>query len=241
MLPALDRPIASLWGRTAREVLLILGGVAVAVWSLCQPQLNLWHTSFYIGATIAFAVRFYAARVVAVGFIATALALTGINATQGEPLFWGALALLPGLALLVSSDLRERFDRAPRANPWRSIDRRHWVAWCGVGYLLGVLGNLYLLPWRSIFQAGGNWPLVILGAVYLAVGLLFCGRAIAFVVAAAAGLAGLITALAEPQLLAARPGFDWAAIITGAAITAIAAPYAALALRANGRKPKAES
>ena len=250
----LDRPIEALWGRTFREVLLICGGLAVIAWSIAQPRTNPWHLSFYVAATAAFAVRFFAARVVAVGFILCALTLSLAEWRAGGPPFWSALTLLPGLALLISSDLRERFDRAPgsgwRRNPWRAIDRRHWALWCAVGYLLGILANLYLLPWRSELSSAGAWPLWIVGGVYLSIGLLFLGRALAFVVAAAVGSAALITAAplvaaAERQidglgvihdgLFWTRPGFVLVAAIAGFAVVALAAPYAWLVLRRAAR------
>jgi len=218
--------------------LLICGGLAVVIYSINRPQPNWWHVSFYIAATIGLAVRFFAARVVAVGFIVTAIALSLANWRAGGALLWTVWALSPALLLLASRDLRERFDRAEgsgwRTNPWRAIERRHWMLWCWVGYLLGILANVYLLPWMH-WGYEGLWPLAMVGGVYVAIGLLFLGRVLAFFAAAAVGLGALATSIpvlagSDPGLFLTHPGFVLPAVIAGALVVALSLPYALVCL-----------
>lgn len=251
----LDTPIGPLAGRTLRELLILGFGVAVCVFEVARPDPNLWHLTFYVGAALLFAARFYAARVLFVGFLLTALALTvfGGRSFQGFTLhreLWVLGGLVGCLLLLCSRDLRARFDRGPsgrgwRRNLWRDLPRVHWVLSCWVGYLLGLLGNLVLLPWLAAGNlAAATWPALVLAGVYAAVILLLLGRSVAFLVATVTGAMALAFVwpqvgaaeayLRDPFLVPAagifawqQPAFALPAAVVGGAVAVLAGSYAA--------------
>jgi hypothetical protein len=237
----IDTPIRWLAGRTAREVLLIGAGVAVTAVEARRPDLNLWHLTFYAGMTIAFAVRFFAARALWVATLVSALGLTLVHEWIGgvwtsPDLTWRLASFGAALLLLCSRDLRERFDRAEsgtgwRTNRWRELPRLHWTLSCWLGYLLGLLANLILLPWR---ESGGLdatlWPLALMIPIYGCVLLLFMGRAIAFTVGAAIGGAAIALASSLPAGMwwteVAAPARTFAIMLCGGLVIAVALPYA---------------
>jgi hypothetical protein len=257
----LDTPIGPLRGRTLRELLVLGGAAAVCVSEAVKPDPNLWHLTFYVGAALLFGARFYAARVILVGFALTALllALLGMRPfgwvyyADGWHL-WLMGGLVGFLLLLCSKDLRARFDRGPsgpgwRKNLWRDLPRVHWALSCWVAYLLGLLGNLVLLPWLAAGNfATAAWPAVVLFGVYAAVILLLLGRSVAFLVATATG--ALAVAFAWPEVAAAErhlagewistwpqgifawsPAFALPAAAAGALVALLAGGYAAYHVR----------
>ena len=234
----------------------------VCVHEVMRPGINWWHLTFYVVAVAAFAARFFAARALGVGLLVSAVGLRLIHLREPVPqpdAFWyELLALSPGLLLLMSSDLRRRFDRAPsgvgwRVNYWGELPRNHWVLSCWVGYSLGFLANLFILPWDRVGGLDHSLsPLAIVLPIYASVLLLFAGRAVAFVISLAVGVAAVVMAL--PHVVASEaslrdytiaPAHDlWAlepthalfVVIAGSLVAALSLPYAVKAVvRASSR------
>lgn len=241
-------------GRTARELAIIACAAWVTYVEVARAEPNLWHLSYYAAGTLAFALRFYAARAIAMAFAVTAATLhlsqhrLGEGWVTGGEWWFGPMILGIALALLASDDLRQRYDRAPGrfwVNRWRELPRRHWALSCLIGYSLGILGNAVLLPWMAAGEPGA-WPLVLLLCGYGAVFLFLAGRSLAFLVAAIVGVAALVYIVpdlaaaeayrangfadAPATFWAARPEMALPAAASAAVAVALSAPYAALHL-----------
>lgn len=153
----IDTPIQRIYDRTPRELLILCGGLAMCFFELTKPTAtNPFFLGFYVTATVLFALRFFPTRVAGIGMMVSCLGLPllylryGAGWTHSE-LWWGFWAMLPGLVLLLSSDLRATFDRGPkrsgwRTNHWRDLPRHHWMISCWLAYLTGVLINLLMIP-----------------------------------------------------------------------------------------------
>src|SRR5262245_35826641 len=103
----LDTSLRPLLGRTPREVILIAGGLTICAFELHRPTVNPWHLALFVAGTALFAVRFFAARVVAIGILLSAIAahLSGLRYGAGwgqQHLFWGTYGMGAGVLLLLS-------------------------------------------------------------------------------------------------------------------------------------------
>jgi len=264
-MKALDTPLRPLLGRTAREAILVAGGLAICVGELRQTPANPWHVGLFAAGTALFAVRFFAARVVAIGVLLSAIAahLSAMRYGAGwvsAPLFWGVYPMAAGVVLLMSRDLQQRFDLAPtgvgfRLNRWRELPRSHWRASTLLGWLLGLLGHFLLRGWQSSGADPTTWPLLAIVLCIAGVLLLFTGRSIVFVITAVLGIAVAIAVI--PQVAGAETllhnafrapaSLDalWRRSPDSALMTAVAAvgvavvslPYAVLHLW-NGLRPR---
>lgn len=198
----LDTPIRPLMNRTARELLLIAGGLSFCVFEIARADTNPWHLGVFVAGTVLFAARFFAARVVAIGVLLSAIAAHVSLLRYGEgwvqrDVHWAVYAMAGGVLLLMSRDLAQRFDFAAsgpgwRLNRWRELPRAHWRASTLLGWLLGILGHFLLRGWESAGDAAPTWPLVAIIGCIACVFLLFTGRSIVFVVAAGLGIAVLL-------------------------------------------------
>jgi len=210
----LDTPIRRLADRTPREVILITGGL-VACAGAVYVKAPWAVTVTFVITTVMLATRFFAARIVAIGMLATALAAHLALTRYGEG--WtnhfslgGHLPELAfiaaGLLLLCGRDLVDRFDRAPsgpgwRLNRWRELPRLHWRMSSVLGVSLGALGHFLWAGYHNT-PAGAGWALWAIGGVCVCLLLLFAGQAIGFLVAAALGVAVLV--ITAPELGAAE-------------------------------------
>jgi hypothetical protein len=207
----LDTPLPRVH-RTGREALLIAGGLAICAYELRQPSPSPWNLFVFGGGTALFAVRFFAARVVAIGVLLSAMAAHVSSTRYGsgwepQPLFWAFYPMAAGVLLLVSRDLQQRFDFAAsglgwRLNRWRELPRSHWRASTALGWLLGILGHFLLRGWQPAGAAAPTWPLIAILACIGGVFLLFTGRSIVFVITAALGIT--VAILVVPQVGAAE-------------------------------------
>jgi hypothetical protein len=203
----IDTPLPWM-NRTGRELILIGGGLAICLVELARPQISPWNLGVFGVGTALFAARFFAARVVVIGVLLSAVAscFSGLRYGAGwtpSGLYWGAYPMLVGVLLLISRDLEQRFDFAAsgpgwRLNRWRELPRAHWRASTVLGWLLGILGHFLLRGWQSAGAAGPTWPLIAIVVCIGAVLLLFTGRSIVFVISAALGIA--VAALVLPQV-----------------------------------------
>jgi hypothetical protein len=204
----LDTSLRPLLGRTPREVILVGGGLTICAFQLNQPHVNPWHLGVFVAGTALFAVRFFAARVVAIGILLSAIAahLSGLRYGAGwmqQSLHWSAYAMSAGVLLLMSRDLQQRFDfnaSGPgwRMNRWRELPRSHWRASTVLGWLLGILGHFLLRGWQPAGAAAPMWPLVAMLVCFAGVMLLFSGHSIVFVITTALGV--VVAALVIPQV-----------------------------------------
>lgn len=223
LLRAVDRPVPVV-RRTPRELLIIGVAAATAVRSWFElGTRDLGNTLAFAAVAVAFGVRFFAARVIA---MAVAVAATGLHVVYawrdgGADLQLLGIAYFLGAILVLNGrDLIARFDDAPSRgrglhNFWRELpvaDRRRLALLVyGVALTLAMLYYVrYLvvtakLPVPLWVEAG------IVGAALTGVLLLF-GRAVAALLAATAG-----TALAV--MLAAHTPVAWT-VAGGAYVTA---------------------
>jgi hypothetical protein len=196
----LDTPIRPAAGRTLREILLIGAGVA-SVGAAVRIGDQTWNVYVYAAATVLFAIRFYAARVLYLSWCVGALALQlsclmlpGVTLAQVAPALLGCL----GCALLLSGgDLVRRFDDAgrgigPMRNFWQdlSLGQRRHIAW-GM-HLVGATSGLLHHMWFNVAATGAQVPgwlyagiaaAMVIGALYLS------GRALAAPATFALGVA----------------------------------------------------
>lgn len=222
LLRAVDRPVPVV-RRTPRELLIIgvASSTAVTSW-LEHGARDLGNTLAFAAVALAFAVRFFAARVIATAVAVAAASLHLMYAWRDgwadRPLL--AIAYFLGAILVLQSrDLVARFDDAPSRgrvlpNFWRELpvaDRRRLALLVhGVAVTLAMLYYVRYL----VLAAGLPAPLWleagIVGAALTGVLLLF-GRAVAALLAAIAG-----AALAA--LLAAHAPVAWT-VAAGAYVT----------------------
>ncbi|PCC71329.1 hypothetical protein SAMN02745121_00868 [Nannocystis exedens] len=174
-----------IFGRTPRELVCILGGLAIITFEVLPPEPIDWpNLAVYVAATLAFAVRFYAARAAAVATCLGAVVQQWPHLRFGE-VDWETLGLLPLLAfvLLASSDLVERFERAPSRvrwlpNLWAGFTAAQtrilrWSAYAA-GALAGLLDHI---TEQAVQDAG--WARGGMIALTVSLLLLCAGRAVA--------------------------------------------------------------
>lgn len=224
----IDSPIARLRGRTPRE-LLILGTLGMFIASgLFAPRPPWWDMAMFAVALVAFASRFWAARIIGLGICVSSLAMALVHVREGS---WNLAALLPyqisfaatwmaGLVVLASPTLGRQYERAPRwaplgrasrsiANPYAGLPSLHLGAIAVGAISLGALGHLLL---RAI-QAGhahglGAVELVIpLCAIAATLLLLVAGRVIGLI--AAAGVSTYLVIALGSKLGAATLWLVW--------------------------------
>jgi hypothetical protein len=252
----LDTPI--LLGRTPRE-LVILGGATLA----CGLALYLhapWAlVATFVVTTVMLATRFFAARIVAIGMLATALAAHVSFTRYGK--FWGPAFRLRdhvpelsfialGLLLLCGRDLAARYDLQPsgtgwRINRWRDLPRLHWRMSCVLGVALGALGHFLWAAQRNVPAADGVFARWAIYALLACLVLLFIGQAIGFLASAALGIAVLVEALPQlgaaeahlhnamapaPGLFAGSPHTAVPMVIAASIVVLVAVPYSGLLL-----------
>jgi hypothetical protein len=217
-MKVLDTPIVL--NRTLRELILIAGGLVICATELARDGTNPWHLAVFVAGTALLAMRFFAARVVAIGVLLSAIAAHLSNLRYGDgwtetEVHWCVYPMAAGVLLLMSRDLAQRFDFAAsgpgwRLNRWRDLPRAHWRASTLLGWWLGILGHFLLRGWQSAGDAAPSWPLYAIVACIACVVLLFTGRSIVFVVAAALGIA--VTLAIWPHIGGAEAMLDraWA-------------------------------
>lgn len=249
----LDTPVRLVAGRTPRELLLIGHGVAsvLATWHLGDRS---WNVYAYAGVTVAFALRFFAGRVVYLSMCVAALALQLSNLMLAHVTLGGLAPTLLGILgtalLLAGPDLVRRFDDegrglGPLRNFWRdlSVGQRRHLAW-GM-HLVAALGGLLHHAWYNLEAVRLDGPAWLLAAVAAcsAVGLLYLwGRAIAAPAAVALGAALAWTLAphldeawailhgrpaAAPLEIAYSAHFTLTAFACAVATAAVALPWAA--------------
>ncbi|WAS94307.1 hypothetical protein [Nannocystis punicea] len=172
-------------GRTPRELVCILGGLAIITFELVRPSpVDVPNLLVYVVATALFAVRFYAARAAAVAACLGAVVQQWPHLRFGE-VDWETLGLFPLVAfvLLASSDLVERFERAPSRvrwlpNLWAGFTAAQtrtlrWSAYAA-GALAGLLDHI---TEQAVQDAG--WARGSMIALVVSLLLLCAGRAVA--------------------------------------------------------------
>jgi hypothetical protein len=172
-------------GRTPRELVCIAGGLAITTFELVRPLPVDWpNLAVYVGATLLFAVRFYAARAAAMAACFGALVQQWPSLRLGQ-YDWETLAVFPLVAFVVlaSSDLVERFERAPSRvrwlpNLWANFTAAQtrtlrWSAYAA-GALAGLLDHI---TEQSVGDAG--WARGSMIALTVSLVLLCAGRAVA--------------------------------------------------------------
>jgi hypothetical protein len=254
-MKVLDTPIV--FDRTLRELIVVGGGLIICAMEIARDGTNPWHLGVFVAGTGLLAVRFFAARVVAIGVLLSAIAAHFSGARYGDgwvptELHWGVYAMAAGVLLLMSRDLAQRFDFAQsgpgwRLNRWRDLPRAHWRASTLLGWWLGILGHFLLRGWQGAGDAAPSWPLYAIVACIACVFLLFTGRSIVFVFAAALGIAVTLAvwphvgaaeamldqAWATPPtelMWRARPDSAMVATVSAAGTAIVSLPYAVLHL-----------
>ena len=172
-------------GRTPRELVCIAGGLAITTFELVRPLPVDWpNLAVYVGATLLFAARFYAARAAAVAACLGAVVQQWPSLRFGE-VDWETLAVFPLVAFVVlaSSDLVERFERAPSRvrwlpNLWAGFTAAQtrtlrWSAYAA-GALAGLLDHI---TEQAVYDAG--WARGSMIALTVSLLLLCAGRAVA--------------------------------------------------------------
>jgi hypothetical protein len=222
----LDSPLVA--GRTTREIALVGIGLFGVVWGLVGngPYGIEWSLAWAI-ATPLFAMRFWAARGIAVGACLAAVA-QWVCLTDAREWHWILNVPLAALALLASRDLVARFDETPSrvpwlSNPWATMPAAHArrLRWCA--YAAGVLASVLCQMWCSGARSFPATPVFFwsLGAV---VALLAMGRAVMLLPLAAAGVA--VTVAAMPGALGGHVG-SVEAVVCALASLGLATPYLA--------------
>lgn len=226
-----DSPVPVL-RRTPRELLIIGVAAATAIDSWRDHGLrDLGNTLAFAAVAVAFAVRFFAARVIAT---AVAVAAAGLHVVyawrsgfEARPLL-GLAYFLGAILILGGRDLVARFDDAPSRgrvlhNFWRELttaDRRRLAL-----LVHGVAVTLAMLYYLRLFITAYDLPVPLwldaglAGCAAVGVLLLF-GRAVAALIAAIAGAALAV-------VLAAHAPVAWT--LAGGAYVTVAMPAAARA------------
>ncbi|MBK7829179.1 hypothetical protein [Nannocystis sp.] len=215
----LDRELSWCAGRTVRELLVVAGGTAIVIAEVVRPgPVDIGNLAVYLLATLLLLLRFFAARAAAVGACIGAIVQQWPHLRHGEVTL-ETLALLPlaGIALLASSDLVDRFERAPSRlrwlpNPWASFTAAEtrslrWAAYAA-GALAGLLDHTLQLVTRTAQLHGMTapwWPRIAMVVLVGALALLCLGRAVGLLIVwlAAVVVAVLVAPLAwqaEPLL-----------------------------------------
>ncbi|MBZ5707876.1 hypothetical protein [Nannocystis pusilla] len=192
----LDREV--FLGRTARELVCIAGGLAIITFEAVRPLPIDWpNMAVYIGATLLFALRFYAARAAAVATCLGAVVQQWPNLRLGE-VDWETLALFPLLAFVVlaSSDLVDRFERAPSRvrwlpNLWAGFTAAQtrvlrWSAYAA-GALAGLLDHI-----TENAAGDAGWARGSMIALTVSLVLLCAGRAVALLLLWATSLVAAV-------------------------------------------------
>lgn len=195
----LDREL--LLGRTPRELAFILGGATISIVEVVRPGPVDWpNLAVYVLATLLFAARFYAARAAAVATCIGAIAQQWPHLRHGE-VNWLTLAVLPlaGILLLASSDLVERFERAPSRvrwlpNPWAQFTAAETRTLRWAAYAAGAMGGLldHITEQLRYTPDPAVWPRACMIALCVALLLLCAGRAIGLLVVWATSLVVLV-------------------------------------------------
>ena len=174
-----------------RELVIVGGGLAIIADEIAYPgSVDLGNLIVYVLATLLFALRFFAARAAAVGACIGAIVQQWPHLRLGEPTA-ETMALLPlvGIAILASSDLVDRYERAPSRiswlpNPWAGFTAAEtrslrWATYAA-GALAGLLDHtMQLTRWAA--HAGLEtpwWPRIAMVSLVLAVAVLCLGRAV---------------------------------------------------------------
>lgn len=234
-----DTPVQRLGSRTVRELFIIFSMSSCCVSAVLAPHIQWWDLSIFVLATAAFITRWWAARVLAIGTCASALAMAVVHIGAGtwdlasltfdEYYFAGTWML--GIAVLWSGDLRQRFERAPAfgrfANPFAHLPDSHLRAITACAIALGAAGHLVLRE----YQASADPALLgQIAAVGASLALLAFGRAVGFIAAAAAG-AWIACGFAMQVSLSSSRSIVVVGLALSATGAAIALPYAVRAVR----------
>lgn len=208
----LDREV--LLGRTPRELVFILAGAGLSIAEFIRPGHVDWpNLAVYVLATLAFAARFYAARAAAVATCIGAIAQQWPHLRTGD-VDLGTLAVLPlaGILLLASSDLVERFERAPSRvrwlpNPWSQFTAAETRTLRWAAYAAGALaGLLHHVSEQLIYTRDAVvWPYACVLALIVALALLSFGRALGLLAVWATSLVVLV--LSAPLVVPAEASF----------------------------------
>lgn len=224
-----QRPI---FGRTIRELVLIAMGTAFTAYAAALGD-RLEYVAVYAFATIVFALRFYPARAFAVG---TCIAALVQSAAGGWSLLgtahvsrfedWTLYIPVPFLALTVSKDLVERFDRAPsRFNLWGNLPHADALRLRVCLYAMASLAAVFVLR----YDGNRLWTIGAMVSLWLSIALLALGRAfvllVAPLIAAASATVWTLDHRSETALDLAVP------ITCALVIVAAAAPYAVRLVR----------
>jgi hypothetical protein len=257
---ALDLPIATLRGRTPRELLLLSIGLGYCVYELASPEPCWPNVLMYSIATAAFALRFFPARALGVGVAIGALAqrLPDLRVDLREletPHTWVALGVI---AILASRDLEARFERAPSRiawlpNAWAELPVRDMRLLRLCAYSLGALGAGLGYAWGVPFFGAADpfLTLGVLGAITGTIVLLAAGRAPALLlvplICMPIALALGTQVEAAEALLAGgwaelgyglwwSPQFVLPGLVLAIVCTALALPYCIRLLRVTARR-----
>jgi hypothetical protein len=236
-MKVLDSPLVA--GRTTRETALVGIGLFGVMWGLVGngPYGIEWSLAWAI-ATPLFAMRFWAARGIAVGACIAAVA-QWVCLTELREWHWVLNVPLVALALLASRDLVARFDEAPSRlrwlpNPWATMPREHArrLRWCA--YSAGVMASVLCQMWCSGSRSFPATPAFFwsLGAI---VALLAVGRAVMLLPLAAAGVA--VTVALLPRALSGDVG-SLEAIVCALTTLGLATPYVTRLIRGPAPSPR---
>lgn len=183
----IDAPLSLARGRTPRELLLLSIGVGYCAYELTSAAPCWPNVAMYALATIAFAVRFFPARALGVGVALGALAqrLPALRHDWLElqtPHTWIAFGVI---AILASSDLEARYERAPSRiawlpNAWAELPAKDMrvLRWCA--YSIGALAAGLGFTWGLPLADTGVDPVLsiaVIGALVGLLALLAAGRA----------------------------------------------------------------
>jgi hypothetical protein len=226
----MDRPI--LFGRTARELILLTTGLVFVGIEATRRPLNVANLIVYGFGVLLFAVRFFPARAVGTGTAIAALAQrwpeTLYARHLASDLDWTAYAPLVMVPLLASRDLVQRFDRTPSRilrNAWATLPESlaRALRWCS--YALGALGGI-LWQVRSLDDP---WCQVALVGTSACILLLTAGRAVVLLAIpfVCGAIAWAVLRHADGyQFAGASRGYFYAALGLAAIAATIASVYA---------------
>jgi hypothetical protein len=192
----LDHELRWAAGRTVRELVIVGGGLGIIAAELLRPgSPDPGNLIVYVAATALFALRFFAARAAAVASCIGAIVQQWPNLRLGE-VNPETAALLPllGIAILASSDLVDRYERAPSRiswlpNPWAGFTPAEtrslrWACYAA-GALAGLLDHtLDIVRFQAtmVMQTAPWWPRITMLVLVGALALLCLGRAVGVLV-----------------------------------------------------------